>query len=50
MGTMGPDGLSDTIGPYLTGAHHILLKGEESNTIQSLTENIEYAKLFIFSD
>jgi hypothetical protein len=45
MGTMGVDGLSDSVGPYLTGAHHIPLKKEESNTIQSLLQNVEYVDL-----
>ncbi len=41
MGTMGTDGLSAEIGPYLTGAHHIPLKKEDSNPIQSLVQNID---------
>ena len=43
MGTMGVDGLSDENGQYLnlTGSHHIPLKKEDSNTIQSLVQNVD---------
>ncbi len=43
MGTMGVDGLSDKNGRYLnlTGSHHIPLKQTDSNTIQSLVQNVD---------
>ncbi|ORY28956.1 Metallo-dependent phosphatase-like protein [Naematelia encephala] len=41
MGTMGADGLSDSLGPLLGGSHHIPLKKEDSNTIQSLAQSID---------
>jgi hypothetical protein len=41
LGTMGADGLSDHYGPYITGSHHIPWKKDESNTIQSMIQNLE---------
>ncbi|RSH85650.1 hypothetical protein EHS25_003790 [Saitozyma podzolica] len=41
LGTMGADGLSDHYGPYITGSHHIPWKKDESNTIQSMIQNLD---------
>ena len=41
MGTMGPDGLTTYGGPNLSSGNHTLLKAGQSNTIQSMLQELE---------